>query len=652
MGDTNAGSKAASERLGTSLGEWQLEALLGAGGMATVYSARSPAGARAAVKVLHSELVTSSDVRHRFAQEGAAASRVGHPGVVEVLGSGEGADGTCYLVLELLDGEPLGRALRRGETLTLPRLLEVLDQVLDVLAEAHAKGIVHRDLKPDNLFVTKDGRIKVLDFGIARILDGNTSGHMTRAGIALGTVPFMSPEQALGKRDQVDGRSDLFSLGAMTFRLLAGRNVHQEPTDADTLVAMATKPAPPLLSVAPSAPAGLAAIVDVALAFSKDSRYPDARTMQTDVRAVMERKPPPHATRIRLAREMSTRIDLPAPRSKPEAAPASEATSSAASGGAPTAPGSAAISSAAHELSPTRPNPFPPSAPAVPRSSRKVESRPAWNAREAAPTVARSAYEAPTTPLQQRPDLLADHPTMRSSPPDAAPPSEAPPTLATPTSGPPLAPEPQKTATGTAVMPAPASVPMAVPAGVSAAIPPAPSSPVPAPANAKKGRGALWIGALVLAGGSATAGYLFSELSARAPAATAAPASPAPLASLIVPPAATAAIPTPSATAPVETMAPVETAAPVAVVHHAAKPIATTTSTAGASPTASAVHPAAAATTTSGAAPAATGTPLAMAPPATTVAGTPPATAATSTATAAPATSGIPAFRPRHGSSP
>src|SRR5689334_12242131 len=138
--DADPDSKEAVERVGRSFGKWQLESVLGTGGMAAVYSARAADGARVAIKVLHRELVKSEELRRRFSQEGAAASRVGHPGVVDVLGSGEEPDGTCYLILELLEGEPFGRLMRRDDEVTVPRLLDVLDQVLDVLAVAHSKG--------------------------------------------------------------------------------------------------------------------------------------------------------------------------------------------------------------------------------------------------------------------------------------------------------------------------------------------------------------------------------------------------------------------------------------------------------------------------------------------------------------------------------
>ena len=316
-------TQVASERLGRVLaGKWTLERLIGTGGMAAVYAARDSNGAVAAIKVLHADMSRRVDIRQRFAQEGTTASRVGHPCVVEVLGGGEDTDGSAYLIMELLDGEPLSSVLRRDGGLPVARLLEVLDQVLDVLASAHAKGIVHRDLKPDNLFVMADGRIKVLDFGIARVLDDVPGAwHKTRPGMTLGTVPYMSPEQALGKRDKVDGRSDLFSLGAMTFRLLARRErargrdrrrtAHRHGNEAG---ATSTKRRPCRAARA------LFLIVDVALAFSKESRYPDAHTMQEDVRAFAKGNAPPYATRTRRARDMATRIDIAAP-TEPAAAP-------------------------------------------------------------------------------------------------------------------------------------------------------------------------------------------------------------------------------------------------------------------------------------------------------------------------------------------
>jgi eukaryotic-like serine/threonine-protein kinase len=294
-------------------GRWTLERLLGTGGMAAVYAARHVDGRVAAVKVLHPEMSLRKDVRERFLREGAAANTIGHPGVVQVLEDGT-ADGSTYLVMELLEGETLSDRVRRlGASFPPEEMLGLLDAVLDVLAAAHGKGIIHRDLKPDNLFVMTDGRIKVLDFGLARLLDDVPGSFKTKTGLALGTLPYMAPEQALGRRAEIDGRADLFALGATAFRILAGRKIHEAESEAELLMAMASKPAPPLKSVAPQVPDGLCSIVDLALAFSRDARYPDAPTMQSDVRAVQSGQAPPHAASRIGAREEATRADLPAP---------------------------------------------------------------------------------------------------------------------------------------------------------------------------------------------------------------------------------------------------------------------------------------------------------------------------------------------------
>jgi serine/threonine-protein kinase len=303
------GAAEANARLGQPLGDYTLTRLVGIGGMGAVYEATPADGSDpVAIKVLHHDKCARPEIRKRFAQESMAAKLIDHAGVVKVLGNGEASDGTPYLVMELLDGDPLGVILRRStKPLPISRLLDILDQVLDALAVAHARGVVHRDIKPDNLFITTEGQVKVVDFGVARLLEDTQGGHKTSVGVTLGTVPFMSPEQALGKRTDVDGRSDLFSLGAMTFRLVARRNLHIANSDAELLALMATKAAPPLRSVCPTAPPQLASFIDVALAFSKESRYPDAKTMQTDVRALREGKAPPYATRITEARDMATR---------------------------------------------------------------------------------------------------------------------------------------------------------------------------------------------------------------------------------------------------------------------------------------------------------------------------------------------------------
>jgi eukaryotic-like serine/threonine-protein kinase len=313
----------AERRLGELVGgKWRLERLLGTGGMAAVYAGRSDDGTTAAVKMLHPEMTLKRDVRERFVREAYVSNRVQHPGAVKILEHGE-SEGEAYLVMELLEGEPLGECVRRRGGLPVDDLLGYLDQVLDVLASAHEQGIIHRDIKPDNLFVGNDGRVKVLDFGLARMLDDVPGEFKTRTGLALGTMPYMAPEQALGKREQLDGRVDLFALGASAFRILAKRRVHEANSEAELLVAMATKPAPSLASVAPDVPRNVSAVVDLSLAFAKEARYPDARTMQTDVRAVMAGQDPPYAFgRMGPERDMPTRVDRAAPVVAPVAEPA------------------------------------------------------------------------------------------------------------------------------------------------------------------------------------------------------------------------------------------------------------------------------------------------------------------------------------------
>ncbi len=303
----------AKQRVGQTIGgKWKLEHWLGEGGMAAVYAATSPDGERAAIKLLHPEMARRKDVRERFLQEAYVANRVGHPGAVRVLSHGSDTDDT-FLVMELLEGEPLSARAQRLSDFTVRELLGYADEILDTLAAAHDKSVIHRDIKPDNIFITNDRHAKILDFGIARVLDDVPRAFKTRTGLALGTVPYMAPEQALGRRGEVDGRSDIFALGALLFRILSGRRIHDEKSEAELLVAMATRPASPLGTVAPNVPAPVCSIVDLALAFSRDARYPDARTMQGDIRAVLAGHRPPYALGSASHREASTRMEKAIP---------------------------------------------------------------------------------------------------------------------------------------------------------------------------------------------------------------------------------------------------------------------------------------------------------------------------------------------------
>jgi len=293
--DTEVGADA---RLGRVLdNKWTLERLLGIGGMAAVYAARHRNGARAAVKILHPELAKHQQIRERFLREGYAANRVEHEGAVKVLDDDivkEGPDqGAAYIVMELLDGELLEDRATRG-TIPERELLLIAESILDVLEAAHAHGVIHRDLKPDNLFIMKGSertmRMKVLDFGLARVTEG--SRLQTRAGITLGTPAFMSPEQAGGRSDEIDGRSDVFSLGAVLFRLRTGKRIHEGANALELVTKMAKLPAPKIAEVDPSVSPAFAAIVDRAISFAREDRYPDAVTMRADVRAALDAMQP------------------------------------------------------------------------------------------------------------------------------------------------------------------------------------------------------------------------------------------------------------------------------------------------------------------------------------------------------------------------
>ena len=306
------------QRIGQTVGErWVLKSVLGVGGMAAVYAAADSAGNEAAVKILHPEIGARKELRDRFMREGTVANRIQHAGAVKVLEHGAVDDACVFLVMERLQGESLGERVSRDGSLPLPDLLDVLDETLDVLAVAHAAGIIHRDLKPDNLFITDTGAVKVLDFGLARLLESTPGDVRTRTGIAMGTLPYMAPEQALGQRAEVDARVDIFALGATAFRILSKRRIHEADSDVGMLIAMASKAAPPLRSIAEHVPESVAAIVDLALAFNRDARYPDARTMQADVRAVQRAERPPFASARLRVLDDATRQEMLAPKVAP-----------------------------------------------------------------------------------------------------------------------------------------------------------------------------------------------------------------------------------------------------------------------------------------------------------------------------------------------
>jgi eukaryotic-like serine/threonine-protein kinase len=273
--------------IGQQFGNYRAISLLGEGGMGAVYLAEHPAiGRRVAVKVLHKNYIRDESLLTRFLNEARAANAIRHPNIIEILDSGTIADGTPFLVMELLEGESLGARIRRVGALPLQTAVEFCYQTASALGAAHKKGIVHRDLKPDNLYVVPDPhdpdreRIKVLDFGIAKLQQGSANDSVkTRTGTLMGTPIYMSPEQCRGTKT-VDHRSDIYSLGIIFFEMLCG----QPPFVSEgfgELVNMHLNVAPPAPSSQnPNLSPTIDAIVLKMLAKNPDERYGDMSELQ------------------------------------------------------------------------------------------------------------------------------------------------------------------------------------------------------------------------------------------------------------------------------------------------------------------------------------------------------------------------------------
>jgi serine/threonine protein kinase len=240
---------------GTRLGPYEIVAVLGAGGMGEVYRARDPRlGRDVAIKVRPASFSADPDRLRRFEQEARAAARLNHPNILTVHEIAA-HDGQPYVVSELLEGETLRTVIERGP-MPVKRAVDYAIQLCRGLAAAHEKGIVHRDLKPENVFVTKDGRVKILDFGSAKLTEAAAAGaetvligtHLgdTTPGLVVGTVGYMSPEQVRGQ--PVDHRSDIFNVGAILYELLGGTRAFAGATPADTLSDILGKDPPELPS--------------------------------------------------------------------------------------------------------------------------------------------------------------------------------------------------------------------------------------------------------------------------------------------------------------------------------------------------------------------------------------------------------------------
>ncbi len=279
---------------GQLLRHFQLESVLGEGGMGIVYRAQDTQLCRpVALKVLPSALTADADRKQRFLQEARAAARISHPAVAQIFFADE-QEGVTFIVMELVEGKTIRDLIQAG-SIDLLGVVDVVIQAAEGLAKAHDLGIVHRDIKPANLMVTGDGHVKILDFGLAKLLDSSpgltvdsslaasaTQGQTTLPGVVMGTAAYMSPEQVRGIA--VDGRSDIFSLGVLLFEMACGQSPFQRENFMDSLHAIAFEQPPALSSIRGGLPDELQRIVSRCLRKRPEERYPNARLLARDLR--------------------------------------------------------------------------------------------------------------------------------------------------------------------------------------------------------------------------------------------------------------------------------------------------------------------------------------------------------------------------------
>jgi TolB-like protein len=266
---------------GTRVGDFDIIALVGAGGMGEVYRARDRRLERdVALKIIHRHATGDADA-NRFEEEARAASGLGHPNIVTIFGVGEHAD-LAFIAMELVQGQTLGRHLDAGR-LPMVEALGLAVQIADALAAAHAAGVVHRDLKPDNIMVTGDGRVKVLDFGIAK----RAGVAQNDTGVIRGTAGYMSPEQANG--DTTDHRTDQFSFGAVCYELLTGRRAFRRESLTETIRAVKAVELEPIAKVNPDVAPALRSIVERCLQKESANRFASTTEMADALRRARDR---------------------------------------------------------------------------------------------------------------------------------------------------------------------------------------------------------------------------------------------------------------------------------------------------------------------------------------------------------------------------
>jgi eukaryotic-like serine/threonine-protein kinase len=299
---------AAQPRLGSTLGHYKIISVLGNGGMGGVYQARDMRLDRiVALKVLLPESVTDPERRRRFVLEAKSASALNHPNIVTIYDI-DSADGVDFIGMEYVDGSSLDRLISpRG--LAIRDVLQYAAQIAAALAAAHGAGIVHRDIKPANIMVTTSGQIKVLDFGLAKLMEQSDSNRptairtgVTKAGVVMGTAAYMAPEQAEGKA--VDERADIFSFGAVLYEMITGKRAFNGDSAVAVVAAVLKESPDPIETVRNETPPGLARIVSRCLEKQRENRYASARLLQDDVSTLGVESRSPNVDQVRRSRRV------------------------------------------------------------------------------------------------------------------------------------------------------------------------------------------------------------------------------------------------------------------------------------------------------------------------------------------------------------
>ena len=265
---------------GTRLGPYEIVALIGAGGMGEVYRAKdSRLGREVAIKVLPEHLAANPDRMARFEREARAVAALSHPNILAIHDFGQDK-GVAYAVTELLEGQTLRAKLAQSPA-PWRRAVEISTAIAEGLAAAHAKGITHRDVKPENIFITSDGRVKILDFGLARFEPAGTAAAdaatETEAGSILGTVGYMSPEQVRGLK--AEPPSDIFSFGCVLYEMVAGKRAFERSTGAETMAAILNADPAPISESGAQAPPELARVIQRCLEKEPHARYHSAHDL-------------------------------------------------------------------------------------------------------------------------------------------------------------------------------------------------------------------------------------------------------------------------------------------------------------------------------------------------------------------------------------